>query len=110
MKQQLNTLKNAIDVYRILPKELRENIQAEKRRGTPSSTYPGNEMERMGSFMANMMDLFMEEIDTVKQDLYIDFAQTQKIIANDLGHLKEDHRDLNQRFDMLEKYKDVKDR
>lgn len=53
--------------------------------------------------VANMLDLFMNELETVKKDLYLDFGETQKLIASDINHLRSENNQFNIRIDILEK-------
>jgi hypothetical protein len=53
--------------------------------------------------LANMMDLFMSELDLVKKDLYVDFGETQKLIAGDINQLRSDAVQTQLRLEVLEK-------
>ena len=55
--------------------------------------------------MANMMDLFMGEIDQLKRDLYIDFGETQKIIAGDINQMRADLNQVELKVQIVEKSK-----
>ena len=70
---------------------------------TPFSFDPQYEIERLRSSLANMMDLFMGELDLVKKDLYVDFGETQKLIAGDINQLRADAVQVNLRVEVLEK-------
>lgn len=52
-----------------------------------------------------MMDLFMGELDLVKKDLYVDFGETQKLIAGDINQLRADAVQTQLRLEVVEKTK-----
>lgn len=48
------------------------------------------------------MELFMDELDSLKKDLYIDFGETQKLIATDINQIRADNTQIKMRLDILE--------
>lgn len=64
------------------------------------STYP--EIQNIKEAMANMMELFVEEIDTIKKELYLDFGQTQKTMYEDFQLLKKKNEQLEDQIDQQE--------
>jgi heme oxygenase len=61
------------------------------------------ELDKMKSSFANMLDLLMNELDAVKKDLYVDFGEAQKLIAEDIKQLLSDAKLHSLRLDALEK-------
>jgi phosphoenolpyruvate-protein kinase (PTS system EI component) len=62
-----------------------------------------SELDKMKTSFANMLDLLMNELDSVKKDLYVDFGEAQKLISEDIKQLLNDTKQLGLRLDVLEK-------
>lgn len=100
-KNQLSALQAHID-------ELRDNIGMENRVYRSPVSKMGNdqspsELDRMRQTLANMMDMFMGELETLKKDLYVDFGDTQKLIAGDINQIRADLTQADLRMSLLEK-------
>ena len=63
------------------------------------------EIDRMRQTVANMMDMFMGELDCLKKDLYVDFGETQKLIARDINQIRADLSQTDLRLSLVEKQK-----
>jgi len=94
-KTQLDSLQEAIG-------ELRDNLGSRARHQDRDL---GGEFDRLKGSLSQMMDLFMRELDSVKKDLYVDFGETQKLIAGDINQIRADQIQVQLRVDLLEKQK-----
>lgn len=100
-KNQLSALQAHID-------ELKQNIGGSSQiykssLATVPQDYSSSELDRMRQSLANMMDMFMGELEALKKDLYIDFGETQKLIANDINQLRADLTQTDLRLNLVEK-------
>lgn len=105
---QRRNAKNQLSVLQAHIDELRQNI------GSTSHSYKAplaaspldhssGELDRMRQTLANMMDMFMGELETLKKDLYVDFGETQKLIANDINQIRADLTQTDLRLSLVEK-------
>lgn len=104
-KNHLTALQTHID-------ELRDNIGGEGRAyRSPVSTMGQDQsfadLDRMRQTVANMMDMFMGELECLKKDLYVDFGETQKLIARDINQIRADLSQTDLRLSLVEKQKGI---
>lgn len=89
--------------------ELRDNLRTETRpqklSGLNSPVESQSEVNRLRQSMANMMDLFMGELETLKKDLYVDFGEAQRLIASDICQIRADLTQTDLRVGVLEKHR-----
>lgn len=99
-RENMNTLQAHLD-------ELRDNLRTEtrpmKNPGLSSPIESQSELNRLRQSMANMMDLFMGELDSLKKDLYVDFGEAQRLIAADIVQLRADLTQTDLKLGVVEK-------
>ena len=89
--------------------ELKENMRSDSRPYKSTGQSPTSpvgdhsEVARLRQSMANMMDLFMGELDGLKKDLYVDFGEAQRLIAADICQIRADLTQTDLRLGLVEK-------